>query len=298
MDTYKTPLRYPGGKRVLYKVIAQILRENNLLDGFYVEPFAGGAGVAMELLLREYVQHIYLNDVDPHIFAFWQSILNNAEDFIRMIENVDVSVDEWKRQKHIYKDTNNYSSLEVGFSTFFLNRCNRSGILGGRPIGGLDQTGPWKIGARFNKKNLIARIEMIALYKERIHVYGCDATVFLKTEINNLRNDKTFIYLDPPYYIMGGQLYLNNYIHADHFALSQFIKNLPVKWVLSYDNVPQIKEMYKEKRNSFVNLYYRANERKVGKELIFFSDDINIPDYIMPLQTADSSGWHPIAGTK
>jgi len=277
MDTFKTPLRYPGGKSSLHRFVTPLLRQNNLVDGIYIEPFCGGAGLGIELLMREYVQDIYLNDADPHIFAFWHSILKETETFIKLIEGVDVSVKEWKVQKKIYDNPKGHSQLELGFATFFLNRCNRSGILGGRPIGGLNQTGPWKIDARFNKKNLIHRIESISFYSERIHVYGQDARAFLNNVIPAIPKEKTLIYLDPPYYVMGGELYLNNYQHADHESLSKFIQNLTSNWILSYDNVPEIAAMYKKRRSLDVNLFYRANQLKKGKELIIFSDNILLP---------------------
>jgi len=277
MDTFKTPLRYPGGKSSLHRFITSILRQNDLVDGFYVEPFCGGAGLGIELLMREYVQHIYLNDADPHIFAFWHSILNETEAFIELIEDVEVNIEEWNVQKKIYKEQNGQSQLELGFATFFLNRCNRSGILGGRPIGGLGQTGQWKIDARFNKENLIRRIESISFYTERIHIYGRDARDFLNHVIPELPKEKTLIYLDPPYYVMGGELYLNNYKNADHESLSHFIQNLTSNWVLSYDNVPQIAKIYKKRRSLDVNLFYRANQLKEGKELIIFSDNLRLP---------------------
>jgi len=277
MDTFKTPLRYPGGKSSLHRFITSILRQNDLVDGFYVEPFCGGAGLGIELLMREYVQHIYLNDADPHIFAFWHSILNETEAFIELIEDVEVNIEEWNVQKKIYKEQNGQSQLELGFATFFLNRCNRSGILGGRPIGGLGQTGQWKIDARFNKENLIRRIESISFYTERIHIYGRDARDFLNHVIPELPKEKTLIYLDPPYYVMGGELYLNNYKNADHESLSHFIQNLTSNWVLSYDNVPQIAKIYKKRRSLDVNLFYRANQLKEGNELIIFSDNLRLP---------------------
>lgn len=278
MDSFKSPLRYPGGKRSLYKYIATVLKNNNLVDGIYVEPYAGGSGAALELLLREFVQYIYLNDLDPRIYSFWQALLHETDDFIYLIKHVDVTLDEWNRQHLIFKEPNKYRTLELGFSTFFLNRCNRSGILGGRPIGGMNQTGRWKIDARYNKKNLIKRIETIALYRERIHIAGLDAKVFLETIINNNNSDdKIFIYLDPPYYIMGQQLYLNNYCHNDHLELATFVKKLPFSWMLSYDDVPEIKKMYRKKRRRNLQVYYQAHIRKSAKELLFFSDDLNLP---------------------
>lgn len=277
MDTFKTPLRYPGGKSALHKFIASILRQNDLVDGFYVEPFCGGAGLGIELLMREYVQYIYLNDADTHIFSFWYSLLNETESLIKLIEDVEVSVDQWNLQKSIFDNPNGHTRLELGFATFFLNRCSRSGILGGRPIGGLNQTGPWKIDARFNKDNLIRRIESISFYAERIRVYGYDAMDFLKKVMKDLPKEKTLIYLDPPYYVMGGGLYFSNYDHSDHEALSKFIKGLPFNWVLSYDNVPQIAKMYRSQRSLDVDLFYRANNLKKGKELIIFSENIHLP---------------------
>ncbi len=181
MDNFKSPLRYPGGKKNQYRFITELLRQNSLVDGIYIEPFAGGAGAALELLMSEYVQHIYLNDLDPHIYLFWKTILNQTDEVLYIIKHIDVTVDEWKRQRLIYKQPTEYTDIQVGFSTFFLNRCNRSGILGGRPIGGLDQRGKWKIDARFNRKNLIERIKTISFYKDRIHVFGIDAKVFLET---------------------------------------------------------------------------------------------------------------------
>lgn len=277
MDRFRTPLRYPGGKRALYKLLAELLSHNGILDGYYVEPFAGGSGLALELLFREYVDRIYLNDADLHIYAFWRSILDESQTLIEKIRTVEVTINEWKKQKSIYDDADKHPLIDVAFSTFFLNRCNRSGILGGRPIGGLNQTGPWKIDARFNRGNLIARIEMIALYKDRIQVSGVDAQDFLRDSLKDLDEAKTLVYLDPPYYVMGGELYLNNYAHEDHVSLAQYITHLPFKWVLSYDDVPEIRELYKDRKSFNVGFYYRANARKEGKEVMFLSNNLLVP---------------------
>lgn len=278
MDSFKSPLRYPGGKRNLYSFISSVLKKNNLVDGTYIEPYAGGAGAALELLFREYVQQVHLNDFDYHIYSFWKSILNDPDEFIYRIKHVDVNIDEWHRQRLIYLKPRKFKMIDVGFSTYFLNRCNRSGILGGRPIGGLEQTGPWKIDARFNKENQINRIRTISYYRERIHIHGEDAKAFLeKIKALFTPDDKVFIYLDPPYYIMGQELYLNNYNHDDHLDIANCIKSIPYSWMLSYDDVPQIRKIYKEKRRQILHVNYKAHLRKQAKELLYFSDNIDIP---------------------
>ena len=68
--------------------------------------------------------------------------------------------------------------------------------------------------------------------------------LFLLQQIDQLpQNEKKhyLIYLDPPYYEHGAELYLNSYTHNDHAELASFLLNrTTIKWVLSYDNVKEI----------------------------------------------------------
>lgn len=281
MDRYKSPLRYPGGKACLAPFLTRLINQNNLSDAFYAEPFAGGAGAALELLFNEQVWKILLNDADYHIYAFWQSILTQSDSFCRKIDRTEITIGEWEKQKKIFDNPGKYSLFHVGFSTFYLNRTNRSGILRGSPIGGFDQTGKWKIDARFNKAQLISRIQKITRYKNRIEVFNLEAKEFL-TYLDSIK-EKVLVYLDPPYYKQGPALYLNFYNHADHEALSEFIKTkLRHPWVLSYDNVRQIETMYRELQPHKIELSYHANESKKGSEILFFSPLIT--DLQFPVQ--------------
>lgn len=280
MAKNNSPLRYPGGKAVLTKFLADVVKLNGVQDGTYVEPFAGGAGAAINLLFAEHVSKIIINDADPCIYAFWKSILSQHKRFVQLICNTEVSVEEWHRQRDIYLSPNQHSLIKVGFSTFYLNRCNRSGILrNGGPIGGLDQTVNWKIDARFNKPELINRINAIHDYRDRIEVFNMDAIDFLKKKIAcSPEANKTLVYLDPPYYAKGGKLYMNHYVHDDHAALAEFInrKNL-FKWIMSYDNVPHINEIYGTNYRIEFNLNYSAHKTKIGSELIIYGDDLVLP---------------------
>lgn len=279
---FNTPLRYPGGKGKLTDFLKMIFEKNDLLDGHYVEPYAGGAGIALNLLTHSYASCIHLNDLNPAVFAFWHSVINQPEELCRAIRDVDVTIEEWHRQKAVLKNPENYTPLEVGFSTFFLNRTNRSGIIWGGVIGGKNQDGPWKLNARFNKDDLIRRIEKIALYRSRIRLYNLDAAELIKTVLPTLP-EKTLIYLDPPYYVKGQGLYENHYLHDDHVNIANLVKKqITHPWIVSYDHAPEIVEMYQGCPTITYGINYSAQNRYEGAEAMFFSKTLIIPDVKNP----------------
>lgn len=276
-----SPLRYPGGKTALADILQSILYRNALQGCTLIEPFAGGAGASLYLLDAGHVDRIIINDADPSIFAFWRSITRNTDRFIEKILNVDLTIDEWRKQKAIYSSPRGASQFELGFSTFYLNRCNRSGIIkSGGPIGGILQVGEWKIDARFNRENLAERIRDIASFGERIAVLGLDA-VRLIGDLDNLCGvGKRLVFADPPYYVKGQELYLNHYEDSDHLRFSQVLrhsKSFP--WVLTYDNVHRIRELYRGLKMFHYKLRYSAHHSSPqGAELFIASDDIEVSD--------------------
>jgi DNA adenine methylase len=273
-----TPLRYPGGKARLATYVQEVLRQNHLCDAHYVEPYAGGASVALALLLNEYASHIHINDIDRSIFAFWHSVLNETDALCRLIENAKLSVTEWKRQRALQRVPRNSDLLSLGFSTLYLNRTNRSGIIwSGGPIGGPKQNGLWRLDARFYRETLVDRIRAIAAYRDRISVTNLDAGALLVQLLPRLSR-KSLIYLDPPYYVKGKRrLYSNFYEHADHAAVSDLLSECPHPWLVSYDDVPEIRALYKGYRRRAYSLSYTAQERYKGAEIIFFSRKLAIP---------------------
>ncbi len=276
---YISPLRYPGGKAKLLGYISRIISENNLDDGVYVEPFAGGASVALGLLLNGIMKQIIINDKDRSIYAFWHSILQQTDEFCALIQATPVTIESWKEQKNVQKDKNDADLLALGFSTFFLNRTNRSGILNAGIIGGINQTGRYKIDARYNKQELIDRIRTISGFRDRISVLNQDAVDLLTTLDWNQFGDKVFIYLDPPYYVKGKNLYLNYYRDNDHKEIADILsKSTGFKWAVSYDNVDFIQKLYKEFRCSQFQLNYSANNSGKGNEIMFYSNDLIIPN--------------------
>jgi DNA adenine methylase len=268
---YYSPLRYPGGKTILFPFFVKKIEESGLRDVTYVEAFAGGAGAALALLFNEVVDQIVINDLDKAIYAFWRSAIFESERFIEKIERTPVTVKEWRKQKAIYENKR-AKRFDRGFATFYLNRTNRSGILNGGPIGGLDQTGKWKIDARYNKKALIQRIRDIAEYKNRITVTNEDGVNLVG---RYLRKKNTFIYLDPPYFEKAADLYLNIFEEKDHARLAKKLNAHPnATWLLTYDDQPQILKLYSERETINFSLSYNAYEKRHGRELMILSDSL------------------------
>ena len=274
-----SPLRYPGGKNRIANFIAQVCVDNRI-SGLYVEPYAGGASVALFLLFSNVVKKIVINDKDRSIYAFWYSVLHHTDRLCQMIIDTEVNVENWHKQKKVQSRKQYANLLELGFSTLFLNRTNRSGIISGGIIGGIDQTGEYKIDCRFNKEELINRIRRIAQRKDSISVYNLDAiSLIYKIEQQRSKNlMNALIYFDPPYYKKGGSLYLNHYIKSDHKDVAGAISLLNYKWIVSYDNVPEIQELYKKFRNIEYSLKHTAHSARDGGEILFFQDSLIIPN--------------------
>ncbi|MGS0524882.1 DNA adenine methylase [Zobellia nedashkovskayae] len=241
-----SPLRYPGGKNKLSVFIAKICVDNEV-NGHYVEPYCGGGAVALFLLLEGFVNKITINDRDKSIYAFWHSVLNKTNQLCEMIEKVDLSVTEWKKQREVQNHKKTADLLTLGFSTFYLNRTNRSGIINAGVMGGMDQTGNYLMDCRFNKTNLIDRIRKISKVKKNIRLYKKDAVKLIDKIQSESENNNVIFYFDPPYYLKASSLYMNHYEYKNHKMVSDRIKAIEnIKWIVSYDNVPEIKNLYSD----------------------------------------------------
>lgn len=276
MPTTPSPLRYPGGKTKLYNYVKNILDVNDL-HSTYIEPFAGGAGLAFKLLLNNDVKRIVINDSDPAIYSFWYSVLNCPDDLCDYVENVVINIDEWEASREIYFHAKDYSEIELGKATLFLNRVNRSGVLQGGIIGGKKQDGKYRMDARFNRNELVSKIQTISSCRNSIDLYNLDALELLSQNVMK-RYRNVLINLDPPYVEKGGQLYLNYYKEEDHRKLHDVLAKLSRKWIVTYDVCEYIQDLYRDFRGGFIDIHYSANKNRKAREFIFFSDSILIPD--------------------
>ena len=264
-NNYSSPLRYPGGKGCLFKFMSAFLEENHLTGIDYAEPYAGGAGLALKLLMNGRVGRIHINDKDLGIYAFWTTLLQQPDDLCSWIEQVPVTIGQWQAYHEALAHIQLASIWEQATTTFFLNRTNISGILSGGPIGGLQQTGKYTLNARFNKTALIHRIRQIQPYADRIHLTRLDGVDFIRSV--EARHGNTLLYLDPPYYKKAQRLYTNAFKEEDHVQLARCLQSVHCPWLLSYDHHAFVLGLYPEQRKILYQLT-QCTSNRVGDELL------------------------------
>lgn len=275
MPVTDSPLRYPGGKTQLAPLVVDIARANNVYGGVYAEPFAGGAGIAWRLLLNGDMTEVWLNDIDPAIYAFWKTVVDSPDELCDRIEKTDITMDEWHKQRAILQDSS-AGIAELAFATIFLNRTNRSGILKGGVIGGKEQQGDYKLDCRFNRSDLVHKIQRIHLYREVIQVTRLDAENCLKKWGKSLPK-RGLINIDPPYYSQGRDLYLSFYNPEDHARLAKLVRGMKVPWMLTYDDVPQIESLYDGMPTYRKALTYYAQVKRKASELLVLAPMLKCP---------------------
>lgn len=269
-----TPIRYPGGKSKIYPLVNSIIAENDLEGCVYAEAYCGGAGLAMKLLLLGRVSRVILNDIDPAVYSMWDAIVNHSARLCSFIDDVELSIPEWRAQREIFL-TATGPSLELGEAAFYLNRTNRSGILRGGPIGGMSQNGKYGIDARFNRRTLRSKVCSIAARSSDIDLYNLDACEFISSVL--ARTDNVFANFDPPYVEKGPGLYENSYTEKDHREVARRIASCTFPWMVTYDNVPLVSELYGCFDKHLINVDYSAASAKAARELLVVSPGVKMP---------------------
>lgn len=270
-----SPLRYPGGKAKLSRFMALFIVSNKLDGCTLIEPFCGGAGGTLPLLISGLIDKLVLNDLNPCIASFWRCLVKDTDSLISLIQSEAVNLEAWHHWRNIYHNHEGHTDLEKGFSAFFLNRTNRSGMLHAGPIGGRIQSHEnYTIDCRFNKETLIKRIELIAQFANKIKVTENDACISL-----NRRTEDEFIYADPPYVQEGRNIYNKfSFTEKDHTRFSRKIMRSKAHWLLSYDNHPLIHQLYSSSGMNIIELSYAINKARIGRELLIASANSRQPN--------------------
>ena len=282
MPVTKSILRYPGGKTQLAKFVSNLITINKMKKTIYCEPFSGGSGISMELLLTNKVDSIILNDLDPSIYSIWFAILHDTDKLIDEVQSTHITMDEWYRQKDIYSELKDIPvyDFRLAVSALFLNRTNRGGIITSGPIGGCEQKSKYSLDCRFNKAGIVKKIHAIASQSHRIRLYMSDAKDLIKDVLLQERAEQLFTFFDPPYYKQGQALYKNAFNHDDHVALSEAIKMMnKYKWITTYDECPEIQSIYTDYRLFTYKLRYSVNQFREANEYLFASPTTKLKSF-------------------
>lgn len=269
----KNPLRYPGSKRWASGHIESAITGNSLSPLLYIEPFAGGASVAIDLLSRGVVENIGLIDKDPFIASFWKAVFFDTKWLVREISRVPVTVDQWLE----FRNSKKKDARSMAIACLFLNRTSFSGIIhGGGPIGGMSQRSDYKIGCRFNKEEIIGRVLRVSELAPGVmfiwNVPWIDAIPSIRKGyekyigVNNIA-----YYIDPPYFEKGEMLYKHCFERRDHMALRRSIDDIRSPFFVSYDDAIDIRYMYKKFNSMIISRTYTSSGwgfRPIKNELL------------------------------
>lgn len=279
------PLRYPGAKSKLVSYIQKLIENENLTGCIFYEAYAGSAAASFGLLENKIISRAVINEIDPLIYSFWYSVMNHTEELIQLIETTEITLETWK-EISLYRETEYLQEktiVQIGFAGLFLNRTNFSGILNANPIGGMEQKSEYKINCRFNKNRIVRSIRELSKFAEQIEIYNMDALDFLRKKTKYKRNTNTFVYIDPPYYDKGPSLYRYYYLDDMHKELADFIKTKAYPWLISYDDTPAIRRLYRKRKQQQIYLDYSVNTHRLGEELLI--SNLEIP----PLEAINTS---------
>lgn len=272
-----TPLRYPGGKGVLKYFLANSVLNNNLKGGVIVEPFCGGSGATIPLLKSGIIEELWMNDASPLISSFWESLFFNTNELVKLIKETPVCMKTWNACKEVVDSPYKHDTLKLGFSSFFLNRTNRSGLLMGGPIGGKNQSGPYLMQCRFNKEKLISRVLSVASLRDKVKIDNIDGVDFLKKTESMV--DSSLVFIDPPYVKQGYNIYRKySFKKHDHVRLSEYIQRSKWKWIITYDDHQLVKDLYSGDAVQSMRIDYFSKKEKSNNEIIFAAQSCILPN--------------------
>lgn len=262
----RSPFRYPGGKTWLIPVVRKWLRQEGKSVESLFEPFVGGGIVSLTAAFERMAENIFMYEIDEEISAVWYSILNGKNKWLAdkiltfnlTSDNVKIELNNPKKELQ-----------DIAFCTILKNRVYHGGILAkgsGMIKNGENGKG---ITSRWYPRTLHDRIVAIGHYKEKIFFSSGDAFDVLE---QNKDDVNAYFFIDPPYTVAGKRLY--THFEIDHEKLFMLTARLKGKYMLTYDNTPDIRQLADK-----YNLQYRTIPMKTTlhyqKHEIIISDNFN-----------------------
>ena len=261
--TNKSPLRYPGGKTRACKKLDAILVEHFDLKKFnnILSPFFGGGSFEFHLQ-NKYNLKIIANDKFKPLYNFWKTCKINKDELCRKLYEKIGLVEKGDFQK--FRDEIMTESMYTcqGFKYFIINRCSFSGAT---LSGGFSKESSKK---RFTKSS-VDRVKKLDLSSFEINNLDFEEFLNSHPETDNL------VFLDPPYYLnKKSKLYGKNGDMHENFDHVKLFKCLEKKqnWLMTYNNCPYIKTLYKDFKIIETNWTYGMNKSKQSSEIVIIGN--------------------------
>jgi DNA adenine methylase len=275
LSKHRSLLRYPGGKAKLLKpLLFELLRHNRTYE--YREPFFGGGAVGLGYLAADpNARKVWLNDRDVGIASLWTAVMWYPGDLKDRIKAFQPSPEAFFKIREILRAVTATASrndiVEVGFNKLAIHRISYSGLgtMAGGPLGGRKQTSV-TIGSRWNPSQLCSVIDALHTRLAGCDVRHASCTSFDFAHVIQDDSYPSIIYLDPPYYGKGNELYQFGFTYADHVRLAELLKASKHCWVLSYDDCPEIRELYGWASLQVIDVSYSitaSKDKATGKKV-------------------------------
>jgi len=254
MNKVSSFFRYPGGKSKLKDRIVCKLNEISSDDTLeYREPFFGGGSIGLSFFeKRPNLDKIWINDFDLGISSLWTTLFNRPDLLKLCVQKFQPSVlmfDKYKEEltaTPLPKLTSEEEIANFGFAKLAIHQISYSGLgtKSGGPLGGRDQKSKYKIDCRWSPDYICKKIDALHQRFSKLSVRNDICTNLDFSDIINDTSHDAIIYLDPPYFEKGNDLYQHGFTEKNHTQLADCLKNTKHRWLLSYDDCPEIRKYY------------------------------------------------------
>lgn len=287
---YLSPLRYPGGKATIAQHLGDVYlaQDGHMPIEIWIEPFAGGAGAALDLLTRDVVDEAWLIDAHPALAAFWGTVIDDGERLAAVVAATVPTMQLWEQSREVL-EAGDVGTFDLAYAAFVINRCSRSGIVAPRsgPMGGRHQTGRYTIASRFNGPPLADRILHVHSLRSRLRVHHGDGIGYIEQLNDSGIVDEVVLFVDPPYIREGNRLYANGLDPAAHQRLSAALHATEARWLLTYDNHCDVQDvLYPDHRVVPFNIRNTANRARLATELAVLSNNLQVDESVFGLSAA------------